>query len=154
MIITLFILALISFFVDVTTLYIYGYHATSMLLCVYLYTLIYLPHQWLLLGSIGCLLYTQDVVIFGHAGIQLLYLLPLTVLSYALSRVMYPNRYQLVITAVAAGALQALFIKRFLQGYHIDGCYTVETIYGILIGIFLISLIVRLSGLLGNRIRV
>lgn len=150
--ITLFIFALISFFVDEAAQYLYAYHATNMLLCVYLYALTYAAH-WLLLCGIGFLMCIQDLITFGHAGIQLLYLIPLTVTAITMSRVIYPSVRQLICLAVVAGCAQCIVIKRLILGYPIDAEYTIQTIYGILIGVLLISLIIRLSGLLGNRMQ-
>ena len=150
--VTLFIFALISFFVDAASLYLYGHHATNMLLCVYLYALTYAA-SWQLLVSIGFLLCIQDLLLFGHAGIQLIYLAPLTIANIALSHIIYPNTIQLICLAVIAGMAQTTIVEHFLLGRHIPVGYTVYTIYGILMEVLLISLILRLSGLLGNRMR-
>jgi len=150
--ITLFILALISFFVDAAAQYLYGYHAISLLLCVYLYALTYAA-QWQLLCTIGLLLCIQDLLFFGSAGIQLLYLIPLTAIAVALAHVIYPSVRQLIGITVLAGWAQSFVIKRWILGYPVDTQYTIETAYGMLMGVLLISLIVRLSGLLGNRMR-
>jgi len=150
--ITLFIFALISFFVDAATLYLYKYHATNMLLCVYLYTLTYAA-CWQLLTPIGLLLCIQDLLLFGYAGIQLIYLVPLTITNITVSYILYPNMLQLLCLITIASIMQTTIIESFLLGHQISTLYTVQTIYGNMIGVFLISLILRLSGLLGNRMR-
>lgn len=150
--ITLIIFALISFFVDTTTLYCTYSHLTNALLCVYLYCLVYVP-IFPLLCSIGTLLTIQDLIIFGHAGIQLLYLIPLTFISYEISHIMYPNTLQLITTTFLAIMLQTVCIKWGILAWNITPFYTVQMMYGTVIGVVLISLIIRLSGLLGNRIR-
>lgn len=146
------IFALISFFVDAGTAYLCACMCTQMLLCTYLYAVTYYPSLSLLVG-IGTLLSIQDCIFFGYAGIQLIYVIPLTFCSYALSHRIYPNSIQLITIALISGVLQTYLIKRYILHHTIALCYTVSTIYGIIIGVMLISLIFWLRGMLGNRIR-
>lgn len=150
--ITLFIFACISFFVDVATLYLYEHTATMLLIATYLYTITYI--QSLPLFAFGCfLIYMHNIVAFGIAGIQLLYIIPLTIISMILSSIMYPNRIQLLGYVLIASIANSLLIESCIMHYTLPIGYTVQTIGDIMIGIILIYIIFWLSGLLGNRMR-
>lgn len=149
---TVFIFALICFFVDAASAYLHDTVCTQLLLALYLYTLTHFPSMSTLI-FIASLLILQDLSFFGQAGIQLTYLIPIALASHGLAYIVYPNTIQLLITGVIAGIVQTYIIRWLFLHQGVEACYTVQTIYGIIMGIVVISLIYRLRGKLGNRVR-
>lgn len=149
---TVVIFALICFFVDAATAYIHDAISLQLLLALYLCVLTY-RSSIATLTVIGTLIAVQDLIFFGQAGIQLLYLVPLAIATHGLAHVMYPNLIQLLATGTIAGIAQIYAIRALLLHQHVETCYTVRTIYGIMVGILVISLIYWLRGKLGNRMR-
>lgn len=150
--ITVVIFALICFFVDAASAYLHNTVCTQLLLALYLYTLTYLPSMAALI-LLALLLIVQDLSFFGQAGIQLIYLIPLALASHGLAHIMYPNSVQLILTTMVTGIAQTYLIRSLLLQQHVETCYTVQTVYGIMVSIVVISLIYRLRGKLGNRVR-
>ena len=149
---TVVIFALICFFVDAATAYIHDAIALQLLLALYLCVLTYFP-SIATLTIMSILITLQDLIFFGQAGIQLIYLAPLAIATHGLAHVMYPNSVQLLVTGVIAGIAQIYGIRVLLLHQHVETCYTVRTMYGIIVSILVISLIYWLRGKLGNRMR-
>jgi hypothetical protein len=146
-----YFLAVMLFIADI---FIYSFFEKQMIyltLCFYFLTLCSAKEKFFKLLFLGILLSIQSSLYHGIFGIQLLYLIPLSLCAISTEKLLYSPRMHAYFFLFAALLIQSFYIEIFLLSIPLAPYYTNLKIIANMIMMLIMSLILFTQGKQGNR---
>lgn len=103
------------------------------------------------LSFLALLISLESLLYFGKFGVQLLYLMPIILISFQAQKMLYVRSIQPYFILIGCITLQCLFLEPFMLQTGSSPLYTFSKIFANIIVLWFISLIDTSQGNLSNR---
>lgn len=143
-------LALLFFFMDIFCFSFMEKQLLYTVLCFFCIQL-YKENSTPRLSFLALLISLESLLYFGKFGLQLLYLIPIVLLSFHAQKMLYARSIQPYFILVCCITLQCLFLEPFILQLEPSPLYTLSKIIANIIVLWFISLIDTSQGNLSNR---
>lgn len=148
----MYIFAVVFFFLDILMFSFFEKQMLYMLLCFYILNMCD-KRNFVTFVVFGFLIALESSLSYGKFGIQLLYLIPLTLITFKIKKTFWAWKFQPYIILIVCLLVQSYLIEPFLLGISPTYSYTESKIIANIIVLCCMSLIFSSQGRLGNRLQ-
>ena len=142
--------SLMFFFLDILMFSLFEKQIFYLLLCFYIFNMWEQRNVFIFI-FFAFLIALESSLYYGQFGVQLLYLLPITLLAFKAKQTFWNWNFQPYLILMACLLIQSYLIEPFLLGIPATFSYTNSKIIANIIVLWCISLIFSSQGKLGNR---